>query len=140
MTTTTYDIYQLDSPSVWSRIYKDQSFRAAESILRVELSHPSQKGKWKVVRVETQVQEFEETLEKFQTAITITKGWSGPSTYSILATRGEADCRLSGYIQPDGSFEASGNAWYPAGIIDEELLQVVLDEANCLEYEGAGEA
>lgn len=63
--------------------------------------------------------------------IKIKTGWTGMGVYSITASRDGISCRLGGCIQPDGSFDdLGGNAWYPEGVRDEDLLAAVLDAAK----------
>jgi hypothetical protein len=63
--------------------------------------------------------------------IKIATGWTGMGAYGITASRNGVSCRLGGCIQPDGSFDAmGGNAWYPEGVRDAELLDAVLAAAK----------
>lgn len=62
---THYDLYQKDENGVFQRIYKELSESAAKANLTLELSEPTQKDKWKVVRVETTVIEIDEQIPVF---------------------------------------------------------------------------
>lgn len=62
---THYDLYQKDETGVFQRIYKELSESAAKANLTLELSEPTQKDKWKVVRVETTVIEIDEHIPVF---------------------------------------------------------------------------
>lgn len=58
----TYDLYQFDG-QFWQRIYHSMDKATMIRRLNLELSEPTQKGKWKVVQVETERKETEVPLD-----------------------------------------------------------------------------
>jgi len=58
----TYDLYQFDG-QFWQRIYRDLDRPTMIHNLGIELSEPTQKGKWKVVQVKTERKETEVPLD-----------------------------------------------------------------------------
>lgn len=62
---THYDLHQKDESGVFQRIYKELPESLAKAKLTLELSEPTQKDKWKVVRVETTVIEIDEHIPIF---------------------------------------------------------------------------
>lgn len=48
MTTTHYDLYQLDANNRWQRIYSELDLVTAKAKLSLELMEPTQRGRWMV--------------------------------------------------------------------------------------------
>lgn len=58
----TYDLYQFDG-QFWQRIYRNLDRPTMIHNLQIELSEPTQKGKWKVIEIRTERKEIEVPLD-----------------------------------------------------------------------------
>jgi hypothetical protein len=65
MTTTHYDLYQLDIRNRWQRIYSKLDLLTARANLSLELMEPTQRGRWMVKEVSTTTETRELSLISF---------------------------------------------------------------------------
>lgn len=65
---THYDLYNLGLNGHWNRIYRELDLQTAKSNLSIELSEPTQKGRWMVKEVTTTVETRELSLFPFLSA------------------------------------------------------------------------